>query len=44
MEQDELIKAMTSSELLDLVEGSTVIGLKLKKDERKEIKFAIKRG
>lgn len=44
MEQDELIKSLTSEELLDLVEGMPVRGIKLKKDQRKEIKFAVKRG
>lgn len=34
-EQDELIKGMSSEELLDLVEGNTVHGLRLKKDQRK---------
>lgn len=43
-EQDEAIKMMTEDDLLDLIEGKLVGGLKLKKDQRKELKFAMKRG
>jgi hypothetical protein len=41
---EELIKSLGEEDLLDIVEGRKPCGLKITKDMRKEIKFALKRG
>jgi hypothetical protein len=39
-----MVKGLSEDDLLDIVEGRKPCGLKITKDMRKEIKFALKRG
>ena len=44
MVSKEILKELTMEDLLDLIDGKAVNGVKLPKDLRREVKFAIKRG
>jgi len=43
LQEDNVIECMDEGDILDLVAGKVVLGVKLNKLQRREIKFAIKR-
>ena len=42
-DQDNLVDMLNENDILDLVKGKTVLGMKLDKEQRQQLKFAIKR-
>lgn len=44
VEQEDFIKELTEDDLLDIIEGKKVPGMKITKEMRSNIKHAMKRG
>jgi len=42
-DEDNIVDMLSEEDILDLVKGKTVLGLKLDKEQRQQLKFAIKR-